>query len=336
MPTIYDVAKAAKTSPASVSRVLNGRQGVKSDVELRIKKAMETLAFVPRWKAMDRDRILVFVPDNERIFDSGYNARIMSGITDAAFSLGYGLQLRPCAFRGKDIEDLRQIYMRESVCGCILISMHQGYSLPRQLDLAGLPHVVIGHKGQDDGIHQILLNDMQAGRDATEFLLSLGHRRIAMVSFSHVDLGHLERYRGFEEVMMAQTHEKPVCIQCSDSTAEAGRAAARQLLSPRERPTAVIVTNEEIATGFQSEVKAMGLSLSKDVSMIAFEETDILSLLDVPITAMQTPAYNMGVEAVNMLFSLISAKPKQSGENLTKHLKISLVARYSAAVLAGS
>lgn len=337
MPTIYDVAKAANTSPASVSRVLNGRQGVKTDVEVRIKKAMQTLDFQPRWKAMDRDRILVFVPDNERVFDAGYIARIMSGITDAAFSLGYGLQLRPCTFRGKDIQDLRQIYMRESVCGCILVSMHQGYSLPHQLDLAGLPHVVVGHKGQDDGIHQILLNDFQAGRDAAEFLLSLGHRRIAMVSFAHVELGHLERYRGFEEIMLAETNTKPVCIQCNDSTYESGRAAARQLMSPLERPTAVIVTNEEIATGFQAEVRAMGFSFPKDLSLIAFEETEVLSLLDVPITAMQTPAYNMGVEAVNMLFSIISPQTREpvleAGESLTRRLNISLVARYSTAVL---
>ncbi len=153
--TIYDIAKAAKTSPASVSRVINARGGVKEETVLRIKRAMETLNFQPRWKAIDRDRFLVFVPEHGRVFDSGYVARIMSGIADAAFSAGFGLQLRPFSSQGREVSDLRQLYMQEAVSGCIIISLFQGYALPARLDLAGLPHVVVGHKREDDNIHQV-------------------------------------------------------------------------------------------------------------------------------------------------------------------------------------
>lgn len=335
MVTIYDIAKAAKTSPASVSRVINARGGVKEETVLRIKRAMETLNFQPRWKAIDRDRFLVFVPEHGRVFDSGYVARIMSGIADAAFSAGFGLQLRPFSSQGREVSDLRQLYMQEAVSGCIIISLFQGYALPGRLDLAGLPHVVVGHKREDDNIHQVLLDDFDAGKSATEFLLALGHRRIAMVSFSHRDHGHLDRYRGFVGAMGDLRGNKPLCIQCNEATYEAGRSAARRLLSPLERPTAVIVTNEDIAAGFHAEARIMGFSLPEDLSLIAFEETDKLSLLDAPITAMQTPAYNMGVEAVTMLRAMISSDHREKGkaeaEYTTKHLSIPLVARRSTA-----
>lgn len=337
MTTIYDIAKAAKTSPASVSRVINDRGGVKADTVKRIKETMEALDFQPRWKALDRDRLLIFVPEYKRAFDSGYVARIMSGITDASFSLGLGLQLRPFPTKMKDAQDLRQLYMQESVSGCILISMYQSYSLPAQLDMAGFPHVVVGNKRQNDDIHQILLDDFQAGRNAAEFLLSLGHRRIAMVSFSHLDRGHLDRYQGFAEAIEQATNEKPFCLQCNDATYEAGKSAALQLLSPLERPTAIVITNEDLAAGFQAEAKAMGLSIPNDLSLIAFAETDKLSLLDTPITAMQTPAYTMGIEAVKMLCTSISGGKKSASKSpvnyMTKHIPIPLVARHSTAAI---
>jgi DNA-binding LacI/PurR family transcriptional regulator len=296
---------------------------------------MEALDFQPRWKALDRNRFLVFIPEYGRVFDSGHVVQVMSGITDAAFAAGFGLQLRPFSSQGKDVGELRQLYMQEAVSGCILISLYQGYSLPERLDLAKLPHVVVGHKRQDDDIYQVLFDDFEAGKSATEFLLSLGHKRIAMVSFSHLDHSHFDRYRGFAATMGLAGTKELVCIQCNDATYEAGRSAARRLLSPLERPDAVIVTNEDLAVGFQAEARAMNFSIPTDLSVIAFEDTDKLSLLDTPITVMQVPSYNMGVEAVRMLRSTIAAAGKKTSKSapgvLTKHLTIPLVVRFSTA-----
>jgi LacI family transcriptional regulator len=333
--TIYDIAKAAGTSPASVSRVINGRQGVGADAAKRIRAAIESKGFQPRWKALDRDRLLVFIPEHKRTLDSGYVARILSGIADSSFALGLGLQLRPFSSHSRNVADLRQLYLQEAVSGCIVISTWQGYPLASKLDLSGLPHVVVGHKTQDDGIHQVLLDEEAAGRNAAEFLLSLGHRRIAMISFSHLDLGHRERYQGFAQAMKGAGGKPPVCIQCDEATGDMGRSAARRLLSPIERPSAVIVTNEDIAAGFQAEARAMKFSIPGDLSLIAFEETDKLALLDTPVTAMQTPAYNMGVEAVRMLrsTSLPSGKRTRGSQArfATKLLPIPLLARHSTA-----
>lgn len=334
MVTIYDIAKAANTSPASVSRVINDRGGVNPATAQRIKETMEALGFQPRWKALDRNRFLIFVPDYKKALSGGYVSGIMSGIADTAFSAGIGLQLRPFSSQGSDVQDLRQLFMQESVSGCILISMYQGYALPSQLDLAGLPHVVIGHKKHDDDLHQILLDDRQAGREAAEYLISLGHRHIAMVAFSHRDQGHMDRWLGFVDAMKRIGVEKPLCLQCNDATYEAGKSAARHLLSPLERPTAVIITNEDIAAGFQAEAKGMRVSIPENLSLIAFEETDKLSLLDTPLTSMQTPAYLMGAEAVNMLRSALDSGKKAAGHPRTaRHMSLPLIARHSTSAI---
>ncbi len=316
---------------------MNDRGGVKADTAIRIRQAMETLGFQPRWKAMDRDRVLVFVPEHKHALESGYVARIMSGITDAAFASGLGIQLRPFSSPKRNVRDLRQFYMQEMVCGCILISLYQGYSLPARLDLAGLPHVVVGHKQQDDDIHQILLDNFEAAMSATEYLLSLGHERISVVSFSHQDRDHLDRYKGYVEAMRRAGREPRPCVECYNATYEEGRSAARRLLSPRDRPTAILVTNEDMAVGFQAEIKLMGFSIPGDVSLIAFEETEKLSFLDTSITAMRTPAYSMGAEAVKMLQGMVLTPPPSSvkalSNNLTKHLPITLLVRHSTAAI---
>lgn len=338
MATIYDIAKTADVSPATVSRVINGRAGVKEETVLRIRKAMEASSFQPRWKAIDRNRILVLLPEHRGALDSGYTSRILSGICDATFTAGFGLQMRPFVPQIRNNRELRQMIMREGVAGCIIVTMFQGYSLAERLSLAQFPHAIVGYKSQDDGAHQILLDDREAGANATRYLLSLGHRKIAMVSFKHIDHGHEQRHAGYAEAMKAvRDAAKPQCIEFDTATIDSGRSAARRLLGLPERPTAVIVTNEDLAVGFQIEARDMGLQIPRDVSLIGFEETEKLSYLDTPMTAMRIPAHAMGTEAARMIFSLIgeeeSARGKKPAAIRTVHTPISLIVRHSTAAL---
>lgn len=332
MSTIYDIAKAAQTSVASVSRVLNGRGGVRKEKEDRIRLAMARLDFQPRWKAADKERVLVFLPDYRHALQGGYVAGVMAGIADAAFAAGRGIILRPFPAQGREVPDLRSLFLQEGVAGGILISMYDGYALPAKLDMAGLPHVVVGHKMRDDGIHQILLDDQDAGRRAAEFLISMGHHDIAMVSFSHLDHGHYDRFLGFSEAMEAFGRRSAHCVQCREASYSAGRSAAREVLSPTRRPTAVIITNEDLAAGFQIEAAQMGFRVPEDLSILAFEETDKLSLLNPPLTSMQIPAHTMGMEAVRILAALLGeAVGDVVHAPTTKTIPIPIIARHSTA-----
>ncbi len=311
MATIYDIARTAKVSPATVSRVINNRTGVKDETVARIRKVMEDKSFQPRWKAIDRNRLLVLVPEHRSALDSGYTSRILSGICDTAFASGFGLQLRPFVQQIRNNRELKQLVMNESAAGIIIVTMFQGYSLAEKLSLAQIPHAIVGYKTQDDGVHQILLDDRAAGLNATRHLLSLRHRHIAMVSFKHADHGHQQRHAGYLDALAEKGPHTGACspaqcIETETTNIEEGRAAARRLLSLPERPTAVIVTNEDLAVGFQLEAREMGLRIPDDLSIMAFEETDKTAYLDTPMTAMRIPAHTMGTEAARMLFSMLS------------------------------
>lgn len=336
MVTIYDIAKAADVSPATVSRVINGRPGVKEETILRIRKAMETSSFQPRWKAIDRNRILVLLPEHRGALDSGYTSRILSGICDTTFAAGFGLQMRPFVPQIRNNRELKQMIMREGVAGCIIVTMFQGYSLAERLSLAQFPHAIVGYKSQDGGAHQILLDDREAGANATRYLLTLGHRKIVMVSFKHLDHGHEQRFAGYAETLMSNRDAPaPQCVELDTTSIDSGRSAARRLLGLPDRPTAVIITNEDLAVGFQLEAHAMGLQIPRDLSLIGFDATEKLSFLAPPMTAMRIPAHAMGVESAKMIFSLLGDEEtgrRTPAPGRTVHTPISLIVRHSTVV----
>lgn len=335
MATIYDIARSVGTSPATVSRVLNGRSGVKGDTARRIREVMEEMNFQPRWKAIERNRFLVLVPSVRGILNGGYVTRILSGMADTAFRMDCNLVLRPFDTAHCNYRELRQLIMQESAAGCAIISLNEMYLPSTDVNLIGLPHVVVGHKLQDDGAHQILCDDHRAGLDATNYLLSLGHRRIALVSFELSDRGHREVHRGYMEAMTRAGQDAVAQhLQFRDNTAEWGRSAALRLLQPRERPTAVILSNEDHANGFLAETRRLGLRVPEDVSLIAFENAYPFDTSYPPLTVMQTPVYALGVEAVKMLAAQMDGGEggrslDKSADPLTVMLPIPLVVRHS-------
>lgn len=337
MVTIYDIAKATSVSPATVSRVINGRSGVNKDTVNRIKIAMEKLDFQPRWKAMDRKRILLLLPEHSHALCGTYLSHVVSGVTDASFAADYALLIKPFLPNVRSGREIRQTVMQEGVSGCLMISLHQGYNLADKIGMEKIPHVIIGYKAHDDNLNQVLLNDYEAGREATEYLISLGHRKIAMVSFNHADHGHEQRYRGYVDALRnISPNTSPLCLQFDDARQELGVAAARRLFSTADRPTAVIITNEQLALGFQREAKHMGFSIPDDFSIIGFEEDDSFENLDTPLTGMQIPAYQMGLEAVKMLMLEQTELEKHTAKYQARHLPLTLIPRRSTRAMPGA
>lgn len=339
MPSIYDIAQACGTSPATVSRVLNGRPGVKPETAQRIRLAMDEMKFQPRWSAADRNNILILVPSYPGVFKSGYVSVILSGIADMAFRLKYDLTIHPFDNQQCSCRELRQLVAQKSAVGCLLISQNEAYLPPSDLYQLGQPHVVVGRKLQDDGVRQILTNAYQGGMDATEYLLALGHRRIALVSFDITDRSHHEIHSGYMEAMRkAGLTENAKHVQFSNDLTDSGRSAALQLLSPHERPTGVVISNDNLAAGFISESKNMGLSIPRDLSVIAFESATTLSLSEPALTVMQSPLYACGAEGLKLLLRQIDEKKDEADSvesYTTTPLPIPLIVRHSTAAVHG-
>ncbi len=333
--TIYDIARQAKVSSATVSRVMNGRLGVHPATERGVRQLMDHCQFRPRHKALDSNRVLVFLPNYPRAMSHNYTSQVWAGIVDAAFAGGLTLSVRPFLPHEGSGAQLRQWVRQDGASGVIEIVMHQGYETASRLALEHLPHVVVGCTPDAAGLNQVILNDQESGQEATSYLLALGHVRVAMVSCSLQDRGQAGRYQGYQRAMDAAGlgggASKGLAFE--HATVESGVSAARQLLAGAERPTAVILTNETLALGFLQAACAMGLTIPDDLSILAYETAPgRLAHMTPPMSVMTVPSYEMGRKAVELLHSQLHAASTDRAsreKGVTVQLRNSLLIRHS-------
>lgn len=174
-----------------------------------------------------------------------------------------------------------------------------------------IPHVIVGYKQHEDPLNQVLLRDYDAGKEATLYLRSLGHKDIALIYFGMNDFGHQQRLQGYLDAMSESKIAETEVIQARSGE---GAKIARNLLGRSNRPSAVIITNERIALEFQQEVKQMGLEIPDDVSLIGFEDSEVLSMVDPPLSVVKIPSYDMGEKAALVLLDLLKNESDSSDE----------------------
>lgn len=328
VPTIYDIAQEADVSVATVSRVLNGRYGVNEHTEARIREAMDRLNFRPRWKAVDARRALVLVPNHSHALVHVHIGSILAGIADAAFASGVSLSLRPFQVNVENRIHLAEFIRQDGASGVLMISTQRGYRMAERIASEGIPHMAIGHLAHEKGMNRIVLDDYESARKGTEYLLGLGHRGIEIVTASRADVSHRLRYEGFAEALSGVVGKAavPQGLIYEDVGLAAGRSAARMLLSRSDRPTAVLVTNEELATGLLQEALKMGLSIPADLSVLAYESGDRMQGLCPVPSVLSSPAYEMGRTALNWMLPYLldtdrsAAAPPTGYENTLSHV----------------
>ncbi len=208
MATSEDVAQLAGVSRATVSRVLNGSARISEEARARVHAAMTTLEYEPDVVAQSlvrrRSRMIALsLLDQEDGFSLaglGQTANyfyidMLRCIEQAAASLGYDLLL-PSRPRGKHPENyIRSLQMRR-VAGTIMLALVPTDPRIQSLLQAGIPTVFIDMMGQGDHAISIRSDHMDAARQLAEYLLSLGHRRIAFIGGPTVDLAAMERLLG--------------------------------------------------------------------------------------------------------------------------------------------
>jgi DNA-binding LacI/PurR family transcriptional regulator len=182
-----------------------------------------------------------------------------------------------------------------------------------------LPAVVIGGPGDTGKLTQLWSDDAGAITEAVRYLMALGHRRIARVG-GLPDLLHTQtRTRSFTQVCASLGLSEAVTVP-SDYTGEEGGRATRRLLINAERPTAIIYDNDVMAVAGLSVAQEMGLSVPGDLSIVAWDDSPLCSLVHPPLTALSRDIAAYGAHAARQLLAAIAGEPVQSVEEGTAHL----------------
>ncbi len=175
---------------------------------------------------------------------------------------------------------------------------------------ANRPHVLIdpGQREISDQSALILLDNDAAIRSVVDYLVSLGHRRIAMIAGSLENVVARERLEAFQAAMKAhELPQKREWVSDSHWTEESGHEAALRMLSLSEPPTAIIGANDLIGFGAIRAAREMGLQVGSDVSVTGFDDLPLAETWQ--LTSVRQPLREMGAMAIDLLIQLMNGIP---------------------------
>jgi LacI family transcriptional regulator len=285
--SILDVARRARVSPATVSRVLNGFSRVSPDTRERVLKAAAALDYHPNANARalshHANRTLGVIVSN---LDNPYFLDVYRAIEEEASRDQYELLVANTSYSPERLVRAVDMMLSRRVAALAAIVSEMDAAVLDQLGRAGIPVVVSGVETRHSQITNIAVDCRAAMAAIVEYLRALGHSRMAFIDH-HSALETIgDRRRTFLDALGADAE----IVSTSDSF-EGGREAVRKL---QGNPTAIVCVNDRIAIGALKELEAAGRRVPDDVSVTGFDNIDYAAYANPPLTTVDIPRAVIG------------------------------------------
>ena len=298
--TIKDVAARAGVSTATVSRYLNGNRVRQAR---RIAEAVEALTFRPNQlarslKSGSTRTIGVLVPD----ISNPFFADVVKGVESVMRAGEYSLLL---CNTDENIERERTIInllLQKQVDGILMAPATEWSDAPLMLRARRVPVVLIDRRIEAQDFDVVLVDNVNGSAQAAEYLASLGHERIAMISGPLDTTPGRERYEGFLQGLRTAGHELDErYLEVADFREDGGYQAALRLLAVRPAPTGLFVSNNLMAIGALRDIHNLGIRIPVEMSFLCFDDLALAELTSPPLTVISRPSTEQGVLAMRLL-----------------------------------
>lgn len=226
-------------------------------------------------------------------------------------------------------------FLARRVDGIIVIPAPSGETIQdlEQFNQAHCPIVLCGFS--TNTTLDLVASDVETGTyQSTKYLIELGHKRIALVSGNPNWNSAKVRCRGYQQAMQEEglPLEDELVIGVKNSDLEAGMKAGKVVLEMRNKPDALVCYNDVMASGVMKVLLDTGMRIPDDMSLIGFDnDIPLAEILQVPLTTMASPLYEIGQTAVNILFDKMDNANNESRLSRSVYLKPKLVIRASCA-----
>jgi len=307
--TIKEIAKKANVSYSTVSRALNDKKGVRADLRELISKIAVDANYFPHSsaKALVNNRVgvlgIIITRTGEFAFQNPYYAQLLMGMSETATLHGYNLMLSI-----NEKKSYISLYLSRLVDGIIVIGNRLDDELVADLEEKGVPAVLIPGFLADSKINVASVNseNYKSVYRAVDYLLNLGHRKIAFILGTMNSRYSLERFQAYQAAFKDHgLAYDPRYIVESDFSRTDGFRMMGRLLDLTDRPSAVICINDSVTPGALSQINARGLTIPGDISIVAIGSSDVLDMYQPALTAIKISAVQIGQTAANMLIQLI-------------------------------
>ncbi|SIR42977.1 LacI family DNA-binding transcriptional regulator [Halanaerobium kushneri] len=324
---IYDVAEEAGVGIGTVSRVLNNSQKVKEETRDKVLTVMKKLNYRPNKLAQNlasqtANAIAVVVPT----FIDHYFVEVLKGIQGVLEEEKIDLVLYKIDKDKNMMDKILDIVHSKKVDGIAAVTMDISEHDYQVLLKEEIPVVLADEKISD--FHSIYLDDIKGAEMAINYLLDLGHKKIAFINGLKESQHGSKRLKGVNDTLKSRGLKLATeLLKFGDFHTEDGYQSMKEILSlPKDKwPTAVFAASDNQAIGVLQAMEEKGLKAPADIAVIGYDNIELAKYLK--ITTIWQPMYQLGHLTIEILLKAINGQLK---ETYHKELELKLVKRETA------
>jgi DNA-binding LacI/PurR family transcriptional regulator len=335
--TIKDVALRANVAPSTVSRVIANSPRISEATKLKVNKAMEELGYHPNLNARSlasqstKTIGLVMPSSGDVVFQNPFFPTVLQGISDGAHEKNYALHMTTGKSDKETFEAVVHMVQGKRVDGLILLHSKVEDKVISYLKGFDFPFVLIGKPYKDvEEITHVDNDNFRAMKEATEYLIELGHQKIAFIGGSLDLVVTVDRLLGYERALRnAGIELKNEYIIHEEFLREGGQEGVEELMTLEHPPTAIVVTDDFMALGVLNKLDELGLSVPEDISIVSFNNVLLAEMARPPLTSVDINIFDLGYQASRNLIQKV-----EDDKEPTKRIIIShqLIERFSCSV----
>jgi LacI family transcriptional regulator len=312
--TLEGIARLAGVSRSTVSRVVNNQPSVRDQVRERVWEVIHETGYQPHAAARSlvtrRTRIVgVLIPEAvTTLFTDPFFSHLLCGITQTCNSQQYHLMLSLFNDPVGPEEMYRRVVHSGHLDGVVVASTRVDDPLIGRLLQDSVPFVMVG-RHPDERISYVDIDNIAAARIAVEYLIGLGHQRIATITGPLSMTSGQDRLAGYRQALAAhQLAVDEALIVEGDFTEASGLAAARDLLT--RSVTAIFAANDIMAVAALKVIREAGLRVPQDVAIVGFDDIPLATAVEPALTTVRQPIHDLGSMAADLLLNLLENPPE--------------------------
>lgn len=311
--TIKDVAALAGVSPSTVSRTCKNNPSISEETKERVRKAMAELGYEPNFQASNlasqnsRTIGIILPASAKEVYENSFYLEAIQGISHYCNGRQYMTTIVTGQDEAEILDAVRSMSRSGKVDGFIVLYSKKEDPVIDYLFNEGLLYILIGKATQYTNQTIYIDNDnLLAGREAAEYLYQLGHRRIAYLGSDSSLMFSADRKAGYQ--LALASHQLPVrpeyCVEVKN-VSENNEEAIRGLLMQKDRPTAILVSDDILAVSLERVCLENHLAIPEDLSIISFNNSLFARLTSPQLTSIDIGAGQLGSEAASQIINHI-------------------------------
>ena len=309
--TIRDVAALAGVSPSTVSRTCKDHRSISEETKIRVRRAMDQLGYeysAPQEVSniqTSRTIGIILPPSTRQTYENPFYLEAIRGISQFCNGHKYISTIITGQNSEEVMEAIQTMVSGNHVDGFIVLYSKEDDAIVDYLYSEGFTYVLIGKAKQFANQTIYIDNDnILAGKEATEYLISLGHKKIAYLGSESIMVFSSDRKTGYQMALLQNDLpvEKKYCVEVDHVFMDECKHLL-EMLKSEDRPTAMVVSDDILAVSLERVCNQCGLSIPEDLSIISFNDSLFAKLTSPQLTSVDVNSFQLGIEAASQLIN---------------------------------